>query len=264
MLVEDRYNLIKEMLGEERTVSVGEMAKKLYVSEATVRRDLTAMEKTGMIRRVHGGAVLVRQSNRDVPLYLRENVNAQAKDTIARKAAGLIRENDVILMDASSTAFALIPYLRPTDNLIVITNGIKAALELGKMHIKTLCTGGTMIDNSFSLVGHHAEEMIESISADLMFFSCLGVSAAGMINDTSIEEARLRQTMFKHSKRRVLLCDSSKFGKEYFYNLCHLSNIHDMISEVPLPEDWQRMMKNKRLRPESNRSLLKNGHDPSK
>ena len=125
----------------------------------------------------------------------------------------------------------------------MITNGIKAALELGKMHIKTLCTGGTMIDNSFSLVGHHAEGMIESICADIMFFSCLGVSAAGMINDTSIEEARLRQTMFKHAKRKVLLCDSSKFGKEYFYNLCPLSSIDAMISEIPLPEAWQRMIK---------------------
>lgn len=76
-----------------------------------------------------------------------------------------------------------------------------------------------------------------------MFFSCLGVSAAGMINDTSIEEARLRQTMFKHAKRKVLLCDSSKFGKEYFYNLCPLSSIDAMISEIPLPEAWQRMIK---------------------
>ena len=243
MLENERHDQIIKMLGEENAVAVSDMAGKLFVSEATIRRDLTSMEKTGVIRRVHGGAILVKQSNRDVPLYLRENVNAQAKDTIARKAAGLIKENDVILLDASTTAFALIPYLRASDNLIVITNGIKAALELGKMHIKTLCTGGTMIDNSFSLVGHHAEGMIESICADIMFFSCLGVSGAGMINDTSIEEARLRQTMFKHSKRKVLLCDSSKFGKEYFYNLCPLSSIDAMISEIPLPEAWQRMIK---------------------
>ena len=243
MLENERHDQIIKMLGEENAVAVSDMAGKLFVSEATIRRDLTAMEKTGVIRRVHGGAILVKQSNRDVPLYLRENVNAQAKDTIARKAAGLIKENDVILLDASTTAFALIPYLRASDNLIVITNGIKAALELGKMHIKTLCTGGTMIDNSFSLVGHHAEGMIESICADIMFFSCLGVSAAGMINDTSIEEARLRQTMFKHAKRKVLLCDSSKFGKEYFYNLGSLSAVDAVISEVPLPEAWQKMIK---------------------
>lgn len=243
MLSEERYSQIRAMLGEDRVVTVGEMSQRMFVSEATIRRDLTAMEKSGVIRRVHGGALLVKQSNRDVPLYLRENVNAQAKDAIARKAAGLVRENDVILMDASSTAFALIPYLRSTDNLIVITNGIKASLELGKMHIKTLCTGGTMIDNSFSLVGHHAEDMIQSVYADIMFFSCLGVSSSGVINDTSIEESRLRQVMFKHTKRKVLLCDSSKFGKEYFYNLASLSDIDDMISEVPLTDSWQRMLK---------------------
>lgn len=242
MLGEERYEQIIQMLGLERVVTVGEMARQLFVSEATIRRDLNTMEKTGVVRRVHGGAVLVRQSNRDVPLYLRENVNAQAKDTIARKAAGLVRENHVILLDASSTAYALIPYLRACDNLIVITNGIKASLELGKMHIKTLCTGGTMIDNSFSLIGHHAQGMIESIRADIMFFSCLGVSSCGMMNDTSIEESRLRQTMFKHAKRKVLLCDSSKFGKEYFYVLGSLSQIDDMISEVQLPEQWRKMM----------------------
>lgn len=243
MLENERQDQIIKMLGEQKTASVIDLAARLFVSETTIRRDLTAMEKTGVIRRVHGGAILVRQSNRDVPLYLRESVNAQAKDEIAAKAAALVRENHVILLDASSTAFALIPYLRPTDNLIVITNGIKAALELGKMHIKTLCTGGTMIDNSFSLIGRHAESMIESIRADIMFFSCLGVSSSGMMNDTSIEETTLRQTMFKHAKRKVLLCDSSKFDKEYFFNLGSISDIDDMISEVPLPEQWQKMIK---------------------
>lgn len=243
MLEEERHSQIRKVLGEERAVTVREMAKSLYVSEATIRRDLTAMEKEGVIRRVHGGAILVKQSNRDVPLYLRENVNAQAKDAIARRASSLIRENDVILLDASSSAFALIPYLRAADNLIVITNGIKAALELGRMHIKTFCTGGTMIDNSFSLVGHHAEGMIQSMTADIMFFSCLGVSAPGIMNDTSVEETRLRQIMFRHAKRKVLLCDSSKFGKEFFLSLGSLSQIDEMISDVPLPDVWQKMIK---------------------
>ncbi len=243
MLVEERYNQLIAMLGGEKFVTVRDMANKLFVSEATIRRDLTAIEKTGIIRRVHGGAILVKQSNKDVSLYLRENVNAEAKNIIARKAMNIVKKDHVIILDASSTAYTLIPYLSPKDNLVIVTNGIKVAYELGKKHIKTLCTGGIMIDNSFSFIGHHAESLIESIQADLMFFSTRGISTAGIMSDTSIEETKLRQVMLKHSKRKILLCDSSKFGKEYFFTLGSLTEIDEMISETTLPESWQRMIK---------------------
>ncbi len=238
----ERFEQILAMLGGDRPVSVREMSGRLFVSEATVRRDLEAMEKRGVVRRIYGGAVLVRQTNRDVPLYMRENEMTEAKNIIGKKAAELVAENNVIIIDASSTAYHVIRHLPENSNLVVVTNGLKVALALGERHIKTLVTGGSMIDNSYSFIGRHAESLIEKINADIMFFSCRGVSQDGRMTDTSMEESLLRQTMFAHAKRKVLLCASSKIGKEYFFTLGTIDDMDDVLCEKELPESWQRRL----------------------
>ena len=133
----ERYEKILEMLQGDRATSVKKLAKSLYVSEATIRRDLESLEKNGLIRRIYGGAMLLK-SNKDVPLYMRESEQTEAKNIIGKKAAALVKENDVILIDASSTAYSLIPYLTGFTNLLAITSGLKAAMALGEKHIKPL------------------------------------------------------------------------------------------------------------------------------
>lgn len=233
----ERFERIIDMLKTEQAVSVHNIAKRLFISEATVRRDLAELERQGLVRRVYGGATLVK-SNTDVPLVIRENESAEAKNEIGRRAASLVRENDVILLDASSTAFSIIQYLGDFTNLVVVTNGIKAAMALGEKHIKTFLTGGEMIDNSYSLVGQHAVDMVEHINADLFFFSCRGITVDGRITDSSVDETQLRMKMLRQAKRSVLMAASSKIGKEYFYVMGHVSEIDEVICEKPLPESW--------------------------
>ena len=132
----ERFDQIVEMLKGEQVISVHNFARRLYVSEATVRRDLAELEKQGFVRRVYGGATLMK-GNKDVPFSLRENEASAAKSEIGRQAASLVRENDVLFLDASSTACGMIPYLGDFHNLVVVTNGLKAALALGERHIKT-------------------------------------------------------------------------------------------------------------------------------
>ncbi len=238
----ERYEKILETLQGDRAVSVKKLAKSLFVSEATMRRDLEVLEKNGLIKRIYGGAMLVK-SNKDVPLSMREGEQTEAKNIIGKKAAALVRENDVILIDASSTAYSVIPFLTGFTNLVVITSGLKAALALGERHIKTLVTGGVMIDNSYSFIGRHAESLIENINADIIFFSCRGISMDGRLTDSSMEESQMRQLMFRHAKRKVFLAASNKFGREYFYAQCTLDDVDDMICETDIPEDWKRRLK---------------------
>ncbi len=238
----ERYEKILEMLQEDRATSVRKLSKSLYVSEATIRRDLESMEKNGLIRRIYGGAMPVK-SNKDVPLYMRESEQTEAKNIIGKKAASLVKENDVILFDASSTAYSVIPYLTGFVNLLAITSGLKAALALGERHIKTLVTGGVMIDNSYSFIGRHAESLIENINADIFFFSCRGITSDGRLTDSSMEEAQMRQLMFKHAKRKVFLSASNKMNRGYFYTLCNIDDVDEMICEIEIPEDWKRRMK---------------------
>ena len=235
MFGEERHDQIVKLLSDGRMVSVGDIAKRLYVSEATVRRDLNALEKEGIVRRVYGGAVLVG-INRDVPLLLRESEELEAKQKIGRIAAGVVKDNDVIFMDASSTVYNMIPYLKDFKNLIVITSGVKAAMALGERHIKTYLTGGRMIDNSFSMIGSHAEDLVRTLNADKLFFSCRGVTEDGRMTDSSVAEAQLRQLMMRHAKRRILLTTGNKIGRGYFYVLGKVQDMDDMICDTQVPQ----------------------------
>lgn len=99
-----------------------------------------------------------------------------------------------------------------------------------------------MINKSLSYVGCDAERTVANYNADVMFFSCRGVSEDGWLTDNSIEENNLRQIMIKHSKKKILLCDSSKFNKTCLHNLCHAEELDDIISNVKLPENLFNML----------------------
>lgn len=246
MLGMERYNEIMMLLNRDRSVSVKSLSKKLFMSEATIRRDLNQMEKQGLIKRTYGGAVLIEGLNKEVPLYVRESQQSNAKREICKNASRLIKDGDIIMLDASSTVQYIVEYLKQFKDLTVITNGSKTADALGKLHIKTYCTGGMLLENSSAFIGWHAENMIKEINADLFFFSCRGLSMDGKLTDASVEETKLRQIMFEHSKRKIFLCDSSKFGHTYFYNFCDLNQVDQMFCEIPLPNELEVYMANSR------------------
>src|SRR5699024_3684136 len=113
----------------------------------------------------------------------------------------------------------------------------KTAVALAERNIRTYSTGGQMITHSFSLVGEEAESFIRKINANICFFSCRGLTLDGIMTDVSVAEVNLRRVMFSHSKKKVLLCDSSKFGKTYFYNQGRLDEVDELVSDKPFVFD---------------------------
>ena len=99
-----------------------------------------------------------------------------------------------------------------------------------------------MIPNSFSFYGQEAESMASRINGDIMFFSCSGITLDGMITDRSIEENNVRKIMMSRAKKIVFLCDSSKFGQMHLHNLCHISEIDDIVTEETIPESILKQM----------------------
>ena len=142
----ERQKEILHILEQRKSISVSELARLLYTSESTVRRDLSELERSGKVRRTFGGVVLEETLNREVPLLLRRSQNHEAKQKIAAKAASLIQNDQVIFLDASSTVAHLVPYLAKFSDLTVITNSPNTALELGSLGIRTYCTGGLLLD----------------------------------------------------------------------------------------------------------------------
>ena len=229
----EREKQILEILLKEKKVTVGDLAATLFVSEPSVRRDLQSLEKQHLIKRTHGGAILEEGtlSQNKIPFLLREYEQSGAKAKIAQKASLLIRDNDVIFLDASTSCYTLIPFLAARRNLTVITNGVKALTALSEYGIRTVSTGGTLLPDCLALVGEEAQRTVESYNADLAFFSCRGVSEDGYLTDISPEENNVRRNMIRHAKRAYLLCAADKLGKRYFHNLCHKSDVTDVITE---------------------------------
>ncbi|MBQ8606505.1 MAG: DeoR/GlpR transcriptional regulator [Clostridia bacterium] len=212
-------------------LSVRELCEKLFISEATVRRDIAKLREKETVISKRGIIKLNTQSpDKRVPLFVRNSENNIEKYEIARKAAEHIKDGYTLMLDASTTAYYLLSHLQAFKNLLIITNGSKTALEAASMGIRTICTGGELTLESFSFVGSDAEETLRKYNADIAFFSCRGLSENGLATDSSIFENSIRKIMMKNSKESYLLCDKNKIGKKYLNTICNIKDIDGIIT----------------------------------
>lgn len=240
----EREDKILNALLEKDSMTTQELSARLFVSVPTLRRDLIKLEQMGKIVRTHGGARLIKKSaDEKIPIFLREQEQSEAKETMAKKAVEHVSDGNIIMLDGSTSAYSIIPHLASFKNLIVITSSAKASFLLGRMDINNICTGGRMITRSLSYVGEDAENTVRRYNADVVFFSCRGLSMDGKLTDNSVEENSLRKIMLRHSRKKVFLCDSSKLDHVYLNNLCHLSEVDEIICERAIPEHLYKMIK---------------------
>ena len=239
MLTLERQEEILEILNRNKSATVDYLAEKLYVSGATIRRDLRAMEKQGMIIRSHGGAMPFKSSSIETAFVVREQKDATAKRKIASLAVRLIKNGDSIFTDSSSTAGYVMGLLKDFTNLTVTTTGIRNATILSSTDkVKTYIAGGLVENHSNSITGTDTMDYISRIHADISIISCTGVSLQTGFNDASIEQAKLKQCMRKNSDKVAMLVDSTKFGKTF---MCHdfwFNEVDFVISEKLPPKEF--------------------------
>ena len=186
--------------------SVKELSEKLFVSEPTVRRDITLLKEKEILSCKRGIVSLKSKSpDQRIPLFIRHLEQNEEKQIIAKKAIQHIKDGHVIMLDASTTAFHILPHLTEFKNILIITNGAKTALESAAMGIRTICTGGEITLESFCYVGTDAENILKRYNADVAFFSCRGLSEDGIATDNSILENSIRRIMIKNSEESYLL-----------------------------------------------------------
>lgn len=232
MFQPERQSQIMQILEKSKSIRVSKLSSLLYVSPPTIRRDLRLLEEQGKILRTHGGVVLRNAADAEIPLLFREDQNNASKTIIAQKAAEHIFDGAVIFLDASSTASYLVPHLEKFHDLIVITSSPKTSMRLGEHNIKNYCTGGLLLPHSVAYVGSEAENFIRGINADLFFFSSRGYTEDGWITDSSEAETVLKKAMLKNATKSFYLCDSSKRGKKYTFNVCSLKDVDGFIDEL--------------------------------
>ena len=244
LIPSQRQEHILELIRKRKAVSVTQLSKELYINEATLRRDLNALAKSGVISRTYGGAVLNEGLDSEIPFFVRETSHAEAKRQIGESAAGFIKDGDTIFLDSSSTAAFLIPHLAQKKGLRIVTNGAKAVLMLSKLtDCEIYCIGGKLRENSLSFIGGDALGMLKNFHFDAAFFSCRGVDLRSGLTDSNINEAEIRRLLIDNSKKTYLLADSSKFDVVSFYTVAKLSAVSAVVTNLRPNREWEQALK---------------------
>lgn len=225
------------MLQEKKSATVRELAATVYTSEASVRRDLEALEAEGYLHRVYGGAVLSNPANSVTPLALRDGEHAAQKEEIARMAAEMVTDGSTLIMDASSTTRRMFKHLESRHGLRIFTNNLRATELMANSDAEIYLTGGLYDRKNHSFVGPAAERFLQSVSADLLFFSSQGLSESGEVSDVSAIDNSLRRVMLSRAQKKILLCDSSKIGIRRDFLLCTRHEIDLILCDEKLP--WE-------------------------
>lgn len=232
MFKNERHQSILRILKERESVSVDYLAKTLYISASTVRRDLRILEAEGFLRYHYGNVCLVDESSKALPIELRKNEMRSAKWQIGKKAAELVNNGDVLFIDSSSTCLHLIEQLNSFENLTVITSGLNALFLLKSMNIRTYCTGGKLLRNSMAFVGNLAEDAIEQFHVDKYFFSVSSLSNDGVLSDGGEPENRLHRLMLRQHCQKICLLDSSKIGTQSIFRVGTISQLDYIVSDI--------------------------------
>jgi DeoR/GlpR family transcriptional regulator of sugar metabolism len=241
-----RRRALTSLLDQEGFLSVSDLARRIGVSEMTIRRDLDEFERNGLVERAHGGAVpAARPPRPDEPLFAaRRERNAEAKVAIARAALALIGPNDMIGLDIGSTTARLAEQLGTRSDLRIVTNSIPSVLALSAHEGASPAVyllGGRLRPGEGSLCGLTPRQQLAEHWLKRAFVSVAAVSEDGLF-DYVPEEAEIKQAMMARAEEVVLLCDSSKFGRNCFIRVAPLDGIHTLITEAPPPASLGRAL----------------------
>ena len=235
MALNERQSEILKTLKKEKKATVVALAKNLYVSEATIRRDLIEMQTMGLIERSHGGAILP-ENVEEVSIFFRMEKNAAEKERVATKALPHIPLFQSVFIDSSSTALALAERI-DLSHKTVVTNNLQTALQLSKKpNINLILLGGHVHYNTHSATGSWTARQLEDFSFDLMISSCAAVQN-GCSYERSLDQKEIKRAAFEHCKHRVLLFDHTKFNAQGVYRLSELSAYDLVVTSAPPPED---------------------------
>ena len=206
MIHEERLEQILALLEKNGSISVNDLKAQLYVSTATIRRDLAELSRRGLIARSFGGAVSISRTVRKLPTALDE----QPENPFGRAAVSLIQDGNTIFIASGELSHTLAPYLGTQKHLTAVTNDSELAIFLTGRVRHVYCTGGRALHEGGLFIGQKACETASGFRYDVAFFSCGGLGPHGELLYDTMEEASLLSTVVQCTRRRVLICPNEK------------------------------------------------------
>lgn len=231
MLGEPRHWRIYELLRQRGSVRVTELQQELAASDMTIRRDLNKMAQAGLVKRVHGGAVLADCHAAERSFRLRQVEQLPRKLAIARVARSLIQNGQTIFLDASTTCHELAKQLTNDTGVRVVTNSLSVVLELSsREHLEVACLGGVLEGDGNTLDGPMALDAAERLHVDVCFFSAYGFTPQGITNPGMIGTS-VKKSMIRDAQKSVLLADATKLGRKGFIEFCRWSDVDVLVCD---------------------------------
>ncbi|HVN53371.1 MAG TPA: substrate-binding domain-containing protein [Anaerolineaceae bacterium] len=236
----ERRNQLLALLHERPGVRVTEIARLLRVAEGTIRNDLIALSKEGLLERVRGGGVPIDDHPALSEAFAnRMRVKDSAKQEIARWAAELVDDGDTILLDASTSVYYMTYYLKERHGLTVITNGIEAGRRLAQNSTNTVfLLGGMLNSNGVPVTDLVSDQFLRDLHIKQAFVSSSGFSPEIGLTERDIREAQIKQRMVQMAESVVALVDSSKFGRSSVAPFARLEQIAHLFTDSGLEQAW--------------------------
>lgn len=248
MKLEDRRQEIVDVLIQEGSASLEDLARRFGVSKMTIHRDLDDLEAAGLLRKVRGGATIEASSQFESDYRYRERRAVDEKRRIARAAAELIEPGSSVMVDDGSTSQCLAPHLAERRPLTVITNNLSIIQQLaGQAGITLMALGGTYSKKFNGFFGIVTEEALAGLRADIAFVSSSAVDGPSAFHQDQ-EVLQVKRRMMRSAARRYLLVDHEKFGRTALHFLADLDAFDGVIVGVALPEDVDSTLKDRGIR----------------
>jgi DeoR/GlpR family transcriptional regulator of sugar metabolism len=237
MLGAERERELRRLLSEQGSLRISVEAKRLGVSEETIRRDIKRLAADGVADPVFGGAVLKGSIPQSIP-PVAERRQEGAKAVIGEAAARLVQPGEVVILDAGTTTLALARRLSGQKDLTVVTNSLavaSACAELSGIAIHVI--GGRLVVGSLSMIGPQAERDLAGLRADWAFLGAAAIEVGGAFTSADPYEAAVKQAMIGAARRTVILADATKFGTRRLATFAQAEDIDYLITTADSPPE---------------------------
>lgn len=248
MLATQRREKIFELIQEDGSAKVIDLARIFKVTEVTIRQDLEKLEKDGLIIKEHGGAFLKDIIDQVQSFSLGHKENIDKKELIAKKCVEFIQNGDTIILDSGSTTTEIAKKIKGFKSLTVITNALNIALILGaEPGIELIVTGGEFKPPTLSLTGQKAADSFKGLNVHKLFLATAGVTLKAGLTYPSISDLIVKKAMIEAAETTYLVADSTKFGKSALASLGALSLIDFIITDSGIGDKHKEIFKNNEI-----------------
>lgn len=240
MFAEERQNMIAAMVNKNGSVRVKDLSEQFQVTEDSIRKDLTLLEKKGLLKKTYGGAVKKRVNVHDLDVSQRKDKNIEAKQAIALKAMELIKDDDMVFLDISTANLELAKLLSKSMlNITVVTNMIDVMLELtSATTVRLIFLGGTFSRGRDGFVGSITVNQIINYRFDLAFIGAVGIDLFdNSVATYMVEDGLTKLSVLDNSKRAYMMLETRKFNMDGTYKYAKIDDFAGSIMETEPPEE---------------------------